>query len=398
MRSLLCLAALTALLAAPAPSTAAPKPLPGRLASALAVPHVSPAWSAAVAVDLQTHELVYTRQSALPLAPASVEKLAVSYTLLVRLGPAHRIETHVLGQGGLDGTTWVGNVVLKGHGDPTLSSGDLRRLAQALRGQGIERIEGDVLGDESFFDAKRVCPGWKPSYYIGESPPLSALTVDRARYRGRTSASPALAAAALFRQALVGAGVAVTGRADVGAAAGDEVELARTASASLLELLRAVNRESDNFTAETLLKHLGGVETGVGTTAAGAAVVLRALREAGVPVAGVRVVDGSGLSLLDRLTGDAVVGILLVAWDDPLLRGSFVASLAVAGVNGTLERRLRRVRGTVFAKTGTTSRASALAGYVADRYAFAVLQNGWPISSWWARVAQDRFVTTLATS
>ena len=89
---------------------------------------------------------------------------------------------------------------------------------------------------------------------------------------------------------------------------------------------------------------------------------------------------------------------LEAAWADPLLRASFVESLAVAGRNGTLERRLRTgpATGRVFAKTGTTSLSSALAGYVANRFAFAVLQNGSPLAPWWARRAQDRFVTVLA--
>ncbi|MGH3131026.1 MAG: D-alanyl-D-alanine carboxypeptidase, partial [Gaiellaceae bacterium] len=143
---------------------------------------------------------------------------------------------------------------------------------------------------------------------------------------------------------------------------------------------------------------LGAVQSGRGTTAAGAAVVRQVLAAAGIPLGGVRVDDGSGLSLRDRLTADALVTILVAAWDDPLLRGSFLASLAVAGENGTLEHRLRKapVRGQVFAKTGTTSLASALAGYVTGRYAFAVLQNGPPLSTWWCRQAQDRFVTVLA--
>jgi D-alanyl-D-alanine carboxypeptidase/D-alanyl-D-alanine-endopeptidase (penicillin-binding protein 4) len=110
------------------------------------------------------------------------------------------------------------------------------------------------------------------------------------------------------------------------------------------------------------------------------------------------VVDASGLSLDDRLTVDALAAILVAAWQDPLLRGSFLSSLAVAGRSGTLEHRLRAptVVGEVFAKTGTTARASSLAGYVKGRYAFAVLHNGSPVSYWWCRVAQDRFVTELA--
>ena len=52
----------------------------------------------------------------------------------------------------------------------------------------------------------------------------------------------------------------------------------------------------------------------------------------------------------------------------------------------------------MIAKTGTTSAASALSGFVRDRYVFAILQNGRPISTYWARLAQDRFATALAAS
>jgi serine-type D-Ala-D-Ala carboxypeptidase/endopeptidase (penicillin-binding protein 4) len=391
------LCATAAALAAPA-AAAQTAPLPTRLARALAVPHVNHARSAAVALDLATGVVVFDRHGALSLAPASTEKLTLSYALLARLGPVYRIRTAAVSNGGIEGTTLYGDVVLRGQGDPTLSTAALRRLAQQIRALGVRRIAGAVVGDESFFDARRTAPGWKPSYYLDESPPLSALTVDRARYRGRTSGRPALAAALSFVDALRATGVAVTGRATTRAAPPDAVELAAISSAPLLQVLRAVNRESDNFTAEILLKHLGAVETGKGTTLGGAGVVRRTLAEAGVPLDGVRIADGSGLSLLDRLTADALVALLAAAWEDPLLRPGFLGSLAVAGQSGTLRRRLRTppAAGQVFAKTGTTSRSSALSGYVGGRYAFAVLQNGPPLSPWWARKAQDRFVTALA--
>jgi D-alanyl-D-alanine carboxypeptidase len=51
----------------------------------------------------------------------------------------------------------------------------------------------------------------------------------------------------------------------------------------------------------------------------------------------------------------------------------------------------------VLAKTGTTDNASALSGYVGDRYVFSILQNGWPVDSFSARTAQDRFATVLAS-
>jgi D-alanyl-D-alanine carboxypeptidase/D-alanyl-D-alanine-endopeptidase (penicillin-binding protein 4) len=127
-------------------------------------------------------------------------------------------------------------------------------------------------------------------------------------------------------------------------------------------------------------------------------VVRSELAKAGVPLAGVRIVDGSGLSRFDRLTAQSLAAILRTGAADPTIRDAFVGSLAVAGVSGTLEKRLatRPTRGRVVAKTGTTLRASALAGFVRHRYVFAILQNGRPVPYWYARTAQDRFVTALA--
>ena len=148
-----------------------------------------------------------------------------------------------------------------------------------------------------------------------------------------------------------------------------------------------MDHESDNFTAEMLLKQLGASVSVPGTTAGGAAVVRQALDDAGVPLGGVVIADGSGLSLLDRTTPRALEGLLEAAWNDPALRGPFTQALAVAGVNGTLEDRMRRApaRGNVLAKTGTTNLASALSGFAGGRYAFSVVQNGRPIYAYWAR-------------
>lgn len=395
-RRLLIVLLAAALLGAPA--GASTSPLAKRLSTALAVPNVSRARTAALVFDLQTGTTVFSRHDTLSLAPASNEKLAVTYAALVGLGPAFRIETDVVGRGELDGNVWRGSLLLVGHGDPTLSAKGLASLARQVRAAGILRVTGAVFGDESFFDARRTAPGWKSWFYVNESPPLSALTVDRAVYRGRTSRNPALSAALTFRDALRWAGVAVPGGAGVGIDKGDGVPLASIESASLAAILRAMDRASDNFTAELLLKQLGTLVTDPGTTGAGAAYVRSTLADAGVPLTGVRIADGSGLSLLDRVTAREIAGILRAAWDDPDIQPVFVAALPVAGVNGTLSKRMRRppARGHVLAKTGTTANASALSGYVRRRYVFSVLQNGNPVSAIWSRRAQDRFATVLA--
>jgi D-alanyl-D-alanine carboxypeptidase/D-alanyl-D-alanine-endopeptidase (penicillin-binding protein 4) len=399
------LAALIALIALGAPAaTPAGRTqdaqLERRLARALHVPHVAPARSAAVALDLASGAVLFGQNPGLPLAPASNEKLPLTYAALTQLGPTYRIETDVLGEGQQDGTQWTGTLVLKGSGDPTLSGADLRALAAQLKALGIRSVTGGVSGDESAYDARRIVAGWKPSFFIDESPPLSALVVDRARVGRVTTRTPALAAAAAFRDALRKAGISVPGPIRTTPADDWSEVLANVSSPTLAAMLRFMDRESDNFTAEMLLKQLGLTELGRGTSAAGAAVVTQSLTEAGVPMTGVRIVDGSGLSQLDRLTATALGSLLKIAWADPIVGPALLASLPVAGVNGTLQHRLLKppARGHVVAKTGTTDVASSLSGYVSGRYAFAVVQNGHPLSYWWARRAQDRFAQILAGS
>ena len=382
-----------------APAGAGDSPLANRLAKALAVPHVSPARTAALVVDLQTGATLFSDHEGLSLAPASNEKLAVTYAALAGLGPQFRIETDVVGRGYQDGTAWRGSLLLVGHGDPMLSSRGLASLARQVRAAGITRVTGAVFGDESFFDARRTAPGWKSWFYVNESPPLSALTVDRDVYAGRVSRNPALSAALLFRTALRRAGVVVAGGAGVGVDRGDSLPLASVESPPLAAIVRYMDLESDNFTAELLLKQLGALRAEPGTTAGGAAFVWQTLADTGIPLAGVRIADGSGLSLLDRVTARELTGVLRAAWADPDVKPAFFAALPVAGVSGTLSKRMRRLpaRGNVVAKTGSTSNASALSGYVRRRYVFSVVQNGNPVSWTWARRAQDRFATVLAT-
>jgi serine-type D-Ala-D-Ala carboxypeptidase/endopeptidase (penicillin-binding protein 4) len=396
-RRLPVVAAFVALLVV-SPAGAGDSPLARRLERALAVPHVSQALTGAVAFDLQTGETLFTEHDGLPLAPASNEKLAVAYAALVTLGADFRIETEVLGRGAQDGATWRGNLLLVGHGDPTLSAASLLALARQVRLLGIRHVTGGVFGDESYFDARRTGVGWKSWFYVNECPPLSALTVDRGRYFGRTSGEPALSAALLFRNALRKVGVSVGG-AGLGRGRETDSMLASVQSPPLAQIIAWMGRVSDNFTAEMLLKQIGAQAGQVGTSSDGAAVVRSTLADAGVPLAGVRLVDGSGLSSLDRLTARALAGVLRAAWADPDVRPYFTAALPIAGISGTLHDRMRRApaRGNVQAKTGTTSLASALSGYVRKRYVFSVVQNGSPVSSYWARKAQDRFATLLAS-
>lgn len=370
----------------------APETLGSRLGAALASSSVRASERAAVVVDLATGATIFAANAARPLVPASNQKLLVSAVALVELGPAHRLRTDVLGDGAFADGVWRGDLVLRGGGDPTLDGRDLRLLARRVRVAGIERVDGRVLADATLFDRKRTAPGWKAGFLYNECEPLSALTVDRTWAR-----DPALRTAKRFAAELERAGVEVAGGAALGRARTEALLLASVRSEPVSRLIRRMNRESDNFVAEMLLKAVGAHAVDRGTTRAGASVVRRDLARLGVPLDGVRILDGSGLSYGDRVTGRALAALLVAVWSDPELRDPFVASLAAPG-EGTLEDRLLEppARDLVRAKTGTTTVASTLSGYVGERYAFVILLNGRPVPTESARDAQDRFVRLLA--
>ena len=177
--------------AATASTAAGPAALEPKLTQALAAPSLSLRRTSALAVDLSTGTVVFAHNASLPVAPASNEKIPVSWAALTRLGVGYRFHTEVYGVGDRDGAAWDGDLVLKGFGDPTLSTADLDRLAATIRGRGIRSVTGRVLGDESFYDRKRGVAGWKPYFVGGEAPPLSALVVDRAAgLAGALAAAP----------------------------------------------------------------------------------------------------------------------------------------------------------------------------------------------------------------
>ena len=210
------------------------------------------------------------------------------------LGPRFRFRTELVGAGSRAGDTWRGNLWLVGYGDPTLTRADLEQLVRRFAATGIRRVEGRVFGDDTHFDARRDGLGWKSHYLRIESRPLSALSVAGLSLTGVNGS--AIAVSRAFVAALERSGITVTGRPGTGRAPGDALPITLDVSERLANVLKLVNGESDNFAAEMLLKELGATVAPRGSSAAGARVVREELAAAGVPLAGVRIADGSGLS------------------------------------------------------------------------------------------------------
>jgi D-alanyl-D-alanine carboxypeptidase/D-alanyl-D-alanine-endopeptidase (penicillin-binding protein 4) len=356
--------------------------------------------SGAYAIDLDSgRELAAVRPDG-ERTPASVEKLYTTSTALLRFGSEGQLTTTALGAAAVGpGGVLAGDLYLRGGGDPTFGPGQAGRLAATLvRQTGLRAVTGGVVGDESAFDTLRGPPssGFETSRYVG---PLSALVFNRGRTSGGRpgfQSRPARFAAAAFRRALERAGVDVAAGARAGTTPPAAVTLAEQASPPMADLARRTNVPSDNFIAETLVKALGMEYGGEGSTRAGTQVVRSSVGSLGLAPT---VVDGSGLSRANHTSPRQVVRLLQRMGEEDSFP-AFERSLAVAGVSGTLRRRMRgtpaqrRCRG----KTGTLTGVSALAGYCrttsGGRVAFAFLMNR--VSATGARRLQDRMTDALA--
>ncbi len=338
---------------------------------------------------------VYGLRDGVPRTPASVEKLWTTAAVLTRFGDRHRFTTAVLKDQRieLDGSV-RGSLYLRGAGDPTLTTRDLRTLAREVKRAGILTVDGGVVGDATAFDAHRglAAAGFAATPDV---PPLSALMIDRGQIRKGLIAyqsHPALFAAATLTRLLRDRGVRVLRRPAAGRTPLLGWAVAAVRSPTVRTLLRHQNVASDNYIAEMLARSLVGRRRA--STEAGAAIVRRiARRRFG---AAPTVADGSGISPGDASTPRDIVSLLVREVRDR----AFVRSLAIAGRSGTVALRLRgpltynRCR----LKTGTLTGVSALAGYCStlggQTLALAILMNG--VDTYAAHTLQDRMVTALA--
>jgi D-alanyl-D-alanine carboxypeptidase/D-alanyl-D-alanine-endopeptidase (penicillin-binding protein 4) len=351
-------------------------------------------------VDLSDDAVTYRYHAWKRFTPASNEKLVTTVAALATLRPGFRYETTLSGAGTRNGATYVGDIYLVGAGDPTLTTSGLDTLAKRLRESGVRHVKGRVLGDETIFDRVRFGPQWKPSFYGTESPPLSGLTVNRnTAPNGHMLPYPALAAAKLMRAALIQNGISVGGKAATSKAPFGAHELSSFSSKPLWKILRSMDTNSDNFIAEMVIKAVGALGNGTGSTASGLAVARTVLQKTiGADADALHLVDGSGLSAANRLTASALAELLAQVDKDPTLGPPLRQALAVGGVDGTL---VDRAACHCIAKTGTLDGVSSLSGYATSlsgvRYAFSILMNGGGLSDWQAHQAQDAIASMIAS-
>jgi len=356
-------------------------------------------------VNPRTGDTLYSKNAGKLFMPASNMKIITAASALTLLGPEYRYKTTFATNGEKRDSLLDGDLLVIGRGDPTVSD-RMRHLAttvmdalgDSLRAHGIRQVGGSIARVGNAFPDSIYGYGWEwddlGEYYgagvdelifnEGMAPTTLRPPPDTVRdslYSG-PARDPAKAYLDALKDGLVRKGIAV----DAGVR--DSIlptpfkmdTLFVLTSPPLREILPAFMKDSQNQIGEILLRTIGLERAGLGTADTARKIVGQQLLGWGVQPDGFIIRDGSGLSDNDLLTPETIVRVL-----DRIQRDTafavFYNSMPIAGVDGTLDKRMKGTpaEGNVRAKTGTLSKARTLSGYVTtsdgERLIFSVMAN-----------------------
>ncbi len=320
------------------------------------------------------------------MVPASNMKLVTTAAALLKLGRNYTFKTTLATDGSVQDSTLVGNLFIIGGGDPLI--GDLfsylpnedipfGKWRKILEDNGIRRIDGEIIGDGSYFSGNLRHSDWSTE----DDRSKDGVVPSGLTWRGKMGDSipdGPTAAAIHFRDWLVRNGVPV-GERDPFAALGmteakqapDSLQILGTAqSASVKHIVKIANHQSDNFCAETLLKAIGKATDGSDEYDSATAALHRALSPIGLagPSAKMRFADGSGLSRKNYLSPEFLVRLLR-----GMARSNFYSdylySLPRPGrKDGTLATRMPKapaeVKARIYMKSGSMNGVRCFSGYI----------------------------------
>lgn len=219
--------------------------------------------------------------------------------------------------------------------------------------------------------------------------------------------NPTLFAAAVFRDRLRDAGISLSGTARIVTRKGivppptSETVIALYQSPRMADMVKVMNKESNNHYAEQLFVAISAAKTGKGGYTESLRLENELLQKAGIDTGNLQFGDGCGLSESNKVTPEQVTKLLNYMLQHPAAQ-AFVDSMAIGGVDGTLRGRMKgdSLQGKVYGKTGTINHVSTLSGYYfkapGKTYTFSFLVNEIPGSTGGAKATQDRILATLA--
>ena len=345
---------------------------------------------------------------------ASNNKLFTTSAALGKFGLHHRFRTSLYADGHINSHGVLkGSLYLQGGGDPSLGTKDfndsyflgegieIEDLASAAKRLGIKKVTGRLYGDDTIFDDVRgvADSGYATSPYIG---PLSGLDINAGYTSGSLSSyssNPAKTAVRKLVKVMRRKGIKIQAQTSLRKTpkSAKRTLVGKLKSPKMSWIIRTTLLFSNNFFAEMLEKGLGAEFRGLGTTHRGTTVTERYAASLGSEV---DQKDGSGLTYGNRSTAADVVKLLTEDREQNYGK-TLIAGLPTAGVDGTLEDRMRgtAAQGNCHAKTGTLTGVSALSGYCFNnsgrKFVFSILMNG--VSDLTAAHAgQDRIAAAIA--
>ena len=339
--------------------------------------------------DLTEGEPLYAVNAAHRMRPASCQKVVTAVTALHFLKGDYRLTTDFRIRGKVNGGVLEGDLVVVGGMDPLVTPAELLQAAASIRQQtGIESIAGNIVCDRSMREDAPYGWGW---CWDDDYGPLSALLVDGKDCFEQEWTSALSRAGITVQNTLEATPPKVT-------ATGSSVYTIRH---DLDPLLEQMMKESNNIYAECLFYQTAATtgKKGAGhREAAGRTEEL--LKSLGLDAGTIKVADGSGLSLYNYLSAEVEVALLRYAYERVDIYDRLLPTLPVAGVDGTLKKRMKgtAAEGNVQAKTGTLTGVVTLAGYLTaangHRLCFAIMNQG-TLKAAAARAFQDKLCTIM---
>jgi serine-type D-Ala-D-Ala carboxypeptidase/endopeptidase (penicillin-binding protein 4) len=437
--------------------------------------------------SIKTGETIYELNAKKSFLPASSMKLVTSALALSSLTPTFQYSTDLFTNGKFNKKVMTGDLIIRGAGDPTFGSTAMfpdrepssvfKQWVDTLLKRGIEKVEGNIIVDDTYF-TKDIYPlGWSiddaPYYYATQSSALSfadnvvsvsvapnaqpgsrpfvavipetdyiekentAITIlsDDTTYEPLTISremggnevtitgeipkgskavleqitveSPALYAGTVYKEELEYAGITVTGGVLTSRELKEKLQynslsrLGSVQSPPITDIIKVMNKRSNNFFAEQLFRTVAKESGGKGDWKTGADAAKKYLALIGAGDDRFAITDGSGLSRMNIVTPEGILTILRTMQRDGKLYPPFLESLPIMGRDGTLSERLKgtAAEGKVFAKTGGMTGVRSIAGYFTnadgEQFAFCIIANNYTCPTKEITMLQDQMLLRL---
>lgn len=318
--------------------------------------------------DLDADSTIFKHNERQLMRPASTMKTITAITALDRLGGSYQFKTELCYTGRVDSTSLNGDVYCVGGFDPRFNRDDMQAFAEALRKMGVDTIRGNLYADCSMKDADRLGEGW---CWDDDNPVLSPLVFQRKDIFMDK-----------FLEAIHRAGITVLGNVSEKRKPHD-VNCIVSRFHTIDQVLMRMLKQSDNLYAESMYYQIAASTGNRPATSKDAKNIERQLiTRVGLNASRYRLADGSGLSLYNYVSPELEVKLLRYAFENQNIYNHLLPALPIAGVDGTLKKRMRSqfTRGNVHAKTGTLEGIVSLCGYCTaangHRLCFSIINQG----------------------